>query len=34
MIFRRQNLAGHRRGGLDHQSADLAFEFGKHAIVI
>ena len=33
LIFRRQNLAGHRGGGLHHQPADLAFELGEHAVV-
>ncbi len=34
LVFRRQDLAGDRRGGLDHQAAHLALEFGQHAGVV
>ena len=34
LIFRRQDLAGDRRGGLHDQPADLALELGQHAGVV
>ena len=34
LIFRRQDLAGHRGSRLHHQPADLPFEFGEHALVV
>src|SRR5215470_3526377 len=32
LIFRRENLTSHRGGCLHHQPADLALEFGEHAV--
>jgi len=34
LIFRRQNLAGHRGGRLHHQPTDLALELGEHAVMV
>src|SRR6185312_16848953 len=34
LVFRRQNLAGHRRRGLHHQAAHFLLQVGQHTRVI
>src|SRR6266403_1563573 len=34
LVIRRQNLAGYRGRGLNHQPADLAFQLRQHARVV